>query len=104
MVLRSYSLNPEKHIPKSESRAGMTSSKLQTLLLTLVLVVAASLSLYGQSTYGTVDGSVVDRAGAAVTGAQVTLTNTGTQEKHTQPTGNEGAYQFVNVIPGEYRI
>jgi Carboxypeptidase regulatory-like domain/TonB dependent receptor-like, beta-barrel len=82
----------------------MTSSRLQTLLLTLVLVIATSLSLYGQSTYGTVDGTVVDPSGAAVAGAQVTLTNTGTQEKHTQPTGGEGAYQFVNVIPGEYRI
>jgi hypothetical protein len=82
----------------------MTSSRLQTLLCTLVLVLATSLSLYGQSTYGTVDGSVVDSSGAAVAGAQVTLTNTGTQEKHTQSTGGEGAYQFVNVIPGEYRI
>src|SRR5712692_10310765 len=82
----------------------MTSSKLQTLLFAVVLVLATSLSLYGQSTYGTVDGTVVDSSGAVVPGAEVTLTNTGTQEKHTQPTGNEGEYKFVNVIPGEYRL
>jgi hypothetical protein len=82
----------------------MTSSKLQTLLVTVVLFLATSLSLFGQSTYGTVDGSVVDPSGASVAAAQVTLTNTGTQEKHTQSTGGEGAYQFVNVIPGEYRL
>src|SRR5713101_5760255 len=82
----------------------MTSSKLQTLLFSVVLVLATSLSLYGQSTYGTVDGTVVDSSGAVVPGAEVTLTNTGTQEKHTQPTGNEGEYKFVNVIPGEYRL
>jgi hypothetical protein len=82
----------------------MTSSKLQTLLCTLVLVLATSVSLYGQSTYGQVDGTVADSSGAAVAGAQVTLTNTGTQEKHTQAAGGEGAYQFVNVIPGEYRV
>src|SRR5216684_1806616 len=82
----------------------MTSSKLQTLLFAVVLVLATSLSLYGQRTYGTVDGTVVDSSGAVVAGAQVTLTNTGTQEKHTQPTGNEGEYKFVNVIPGEYRL
>jgi hypothetical protein len=82
----------------------MTSSKLQTLLFSVVLVLATSLSLYGQSTYGTVDGSVVDSTGAVVTGAQVTLTNTGTQEKHTQATGGQGDYQFVNVIPGTYRL
>ncbi len=82
----------------------MTSSKLQTLLLSVVVVLATSLSLYGQSTYGTVDGTVTDPSGAVVAGAQVTLTNTGTQEKHTQTAGNEGGYKFVNVIPGEYRL
>jgi hypothetical protein len=82
----------------------MTSSKLQTLLFSVVLVLAASVSLYGQSTFGTVDGTVADPSGAAVAGANVTLTNTGTQEKHTQATGDTGLYQFVNVIPGNYRI
>jgi hypothetical protein len=82
----------------------MTSSKLQTLLLSVVLILTSSLCLYGQSTYGTVDGSVTDPSGAALPGAKVTLTNTGTQEKHTQTTGGEGSYQFVNVIPGDYRL
>src|SRR6202050_1882599 len=82
----------------------MTSSKLQTLLFSVVLVLATSLSLYGQSTFGTVDGTVVDPSGAAVAGADVTLTNTGTEEKHSQPTTGEGLYQFVNVIPGQYRL
>jgi hypothetical protein len=82
----------------------MTSSRLQTLLFTVVLVLATSLSLSAQSTYGTVDGTVLDPSGATVAGAEVTLTNTGTGEKHSQPTGNEGAYQFVNVIPGPYRL
>jgi carboxypeptidase family protein/TonB-dependent receptor-like protein len=82
----------------------MTSSKLQTLLLSVVLILTSSLSLHGQSTYGTVDGSVTDPSGAALPDAKVTLTNTGTQEKHTQVTGGQGSYQFVNVIPGEYRL
>src|ERR1022692_1817095 len=82
----------------------MTSSKLQTLLFSVVLILTTSLSLRGQSTYGTVDGTVMDPSGAQVAGAQVTLTNTGTQEKHAQTTGGEGSYQFVNVIPGQYRL
>ncbi len=82
----------------------MTSSKLQTLLLCVVLVLPASLSLYGQSTYGTVDGTVTDSSGAVVADAKVTLTNTGTQEKRTQDTGGAGLYSFVNVEPGQYRL
>src|SRR5260370_2266160 len=58
----------------------------------------------GQSTYGSVSGAVTDPSGAAISGAQVTLTNTGTSEKHTQTTSDQGTYSFVNVIPGEYRI
>ena len=72
--------------------------------LVVILVVAISLSLHAQSTYGTVDGTVADASGAAVSGAQVTLTNSGTQEKRSQTTGAQGLYQFVNVVPGEYRL
>jgi Carboxypeptidase regulatory-like domain/TonB dependent receptor len=82
----------------------MTSSKLQTLLFIVVLVLTASFSLQAQSTYGTVDGTVADPSGAAVVDANVTLTNTGTQEKHSQMTSSSGSYQFVNVIPGQYRL
>jgi len=82
----------------------MTSSKLQTLPLTVILVLTISLSLHGQSTYGTVDGTVTDSTGAVVAGAQVTLTNVGTQEKHTETTGDAGLYTFVNVEPGQYRL
>ncbi len=79
-------------------------ASLWTLILSAVLVLTTSLSLHGQSTFGTVDGSVVDSSGAAVAGAQVTLTNTGTQEKRVQPTGDQGLYSFVNVMPGNYRL
>jgi len=82
----------------------MPSSRLQTLLFSLVLLLITSLSLQAQSTYGTVDGTVTDPSGAVVADAQVTLTNVGTQEKHTQATGSEGLYKFVNVVPGQYRL
>jgi len=82
----------------------MLSSKLQTLLLSIVLVLTSALSLYGQSTFGTVDGTVTDPSGATIADAQVTLTNVGTQEKRTQPTSGTGLYQFVNVAPGQYRL
>ncbi|HUK24415.1 MAG TPA: TonB-dependent receptor [Terriglobales bacterium] len=68
--------------------------------------LASSLSslLYAQSTYGSVTGSVVDSSGAAITGADVTLTNLGTMEKRTQPSGADGLFTFVNVFPGQYRV
>jgi hypothetical protein len=82
----------------------MPSPKLQTLLFSLFLVLTLSLSLYGQSTYGTVDGTVTDPSGATIADAKVTLTNVGTQEVKTQQSSSSGAYQFVNVVPGNYKL
>jgi Carboxypeptidase regulatory-like domain len=83
----------------------MPSSKVWALVLWAGWLISLSVTIApAQSTYGTVDGAVRDASGAAVPGAQVTLTNTGTQETRTQTSGNEGLYQFVNVIPGQYRI
>jgi len=73
-------------------------------VLTLVLLLTASLSLYGQSTYGSVSGSVYDPSGAAISDAQVTLTNISTGDKRVQPTNADGLYTFPNVIPAQYRI
>jgi hypothetical protein len=83
----------------------MLSRRFWTLVLSLItLVLFAGASLQAQSTYGTVSGTATDSSGAALPGAQVTLTNIGTQETRTQTTGSEGLYQFVNVIPGQYRL
>lgn len=68
----------------------------------LVACLGFALPLRSQSTYGTVDGTVTDASGAAVPGAVVTLTNSGTQEKRSQTTSAQGLYQFVNVVPGQY--
>jgi len=75
-----------------------------SLLVTLGLIVSASVSLYSQSTYGSVAGAVADTSGAAITDATVTLTNLGTAEKRTQQSGADGLFTFVNLFPGQYRI
>ncbi len=68
------------------------------------MIVSASVSLYSQSTYGSIAGSVTDTSGASITDATVTLTNLGTQEKRTQSSGADGLYTFVNLFPGQYRV
>ena len=58
----------------------------------------------GQTFYGSIVGTVTDSSNAIVAGAAVTLINTGTSERHTIDTSAEGAYRFVNLIPGNYRL
>jgi hypothetical protein len=82
----------------------MISRKILSLILSLGVLFSACSFVQGQSTYGSITGSVSDPSGAAITDARVTLTNLGTAEKRTQPTGTDGLYSFVNLIPGNYRI
>ncbi len=57
--------------------------------------------LSAQTTYGSIAGLVADSSGAAISGAEVTLTNAGTAEKRVQQTGSDGLYSFVNLLPGQ---
>jgi hypothetical protein len=76
---------------------------LQTALcLSLAAVFAPRLS--AQTAYGSIAGTVADSSGAAISDAQVTLTNTNTAEKREQQSGTDGLYSFVNLLPGRYRV
>jgi hypothetical protein len=57
-----------------------------------------------QTFLGSVVGTITDTTGASVPGAKVTLTNTGTNEEHGTSTASSGDYQFLNLIPGAYRM
>ena len=82
----------------------MISRGCRVLLLISLLVLASSLLVQGQSTYGSVSGIVNDPSGLAVSGAEVTLTNVGTAEKRTQTSGDDGHFTFVNLFQGQYRV
>src|SRR6202048_822660 len=82
----------------------MISRRAFSLLLSLLVAFSTCIFVQGQSTYGSITGFVTDPSGAAIGDARVTLTNLGTAEKRLQPTGSDGLYSFVNLIPGNYRI
>ena len=82
----------------------MPSRILWSLVVSIGILVSTSTSLYGQSTYGSIAGTVTDTSGASITDANVNLTNLGTSEKRTQSSGSDGLFTFVNLFPGQYRI
>jgi hypothetical protein len=71
------------------------------LVLTLLLGVAP---LRAQVDTGTILGTVTDASGAAVRGANVTLTNEGTNATLTTTTGSNGEYKFTPVKIGSYKV
>ena len=74
-----------------------------TFLLPLILAII-SLPSSAQSSYGSIVGTVTDPSGAAVGGATVELTNAGTSERRTATSESSGNFNFVNLIPGDYRV
>jgi Carboxypeptidase regulatory-like domain/TonB-dependent Receptor Plug Domain len=78
--------------------------KLISLVLSLVFCLTAS--TFGQSTSGSIEGTVKDANGASVPGITVTATSTGntTGYKSTDVSNGEGSFRFANVPPGTYTI
>src|SRR5579883_56581 len=63
-----------------------------------------AISCFSQTFFGSLVGTVSDPTGAAVPNASVAVINTGTYERRTAQTDTQGSYQFVNLVPGVYRI
>ncbi|HEY1950124.1 MAG TPA: carboxypeptidase regulatory-like domain-containing protein [Bryobacteraceae bacterium] len=79
-------------------------SALRALFLFSALALIWSASLFCQAFYGSLIGTVVDPSGAPLRGAAVTLTNNSTGERHQAQSGDGGDYQFLNLVPGNYRV
>jgi hypothetical protein len=77
---------------------------MQVQVKTCVLSVFLSAVSFGQTFYGSIIGTASDPSGSSVPTANVTLTNIGTSERRTAPTDSAGNYQFVNLVPGQYKI
>ena len=73
------------------------------ITLCLVFLLACA-SLFGQTFYGSLVGTVSDASSSAMPQANVTLINLGTGERRTAQTDTSGNYQFVNIVPGQYRV
>jgi hypothetical protein len=72
--------------------------------LPIVLVAMIAVPVMGQTFYGSIVGTVSDASGAPMPGATLTLTNTGTGEGRTADANGDGAYRFVNLVPGTYIV
>jgi hypothetical protein len=76
----------------------------RTLFAIAVCFSLSSLLTLGQTTTGSIVGTVTDPSGAAVAGVMVTLTNNATGEGHSATTDASGDYQFVLLSPGTHKI
>jgi hypothetical protein len=72
-----------------------------TLLLAALL---SSLAFAQTATTGAIVGTVTDKNGAVLSGAEIELTNTTTNQTTKTTTNNDGQYVFPSVLPGDYNF
>jgi hypothetical protein len=91
-----------RSIRRTGLREIRTAEKL-FLLLTIIFVIGTCYGA-GQTSGGTITGTVVDPAGAVVNGAQVEVVNTATNASENLTTEGAGLFNVPNVNPGTYLV
>ena len=73
-------------------------------LAVLALALCTAFSARAQVTTAAVRGTVTDEQGAAIAGAEVTITNVDTSFNRTALTSSDGEYNFPDLPLGHYKI
>ncbi len=79
-------------------------SRILTRMLPLLFLAIATTLAFAQADQATLTGVVADKTGAVLPGAEVTLTNTGTNLTLKTQTDSSGAYIFSPVKIGDYKV
>jgi hypothetical protein len=74
------------------------------LSFAVCLLAALCLPLAAQTSFGRISGTITDPTGAAVSGAQITITNVDTQATRDVTTDNNGFYVATNLAIGTYAV
>src|SRR5215470_7419926 len=84
---------------------NIVNSKPVFLVVVLVFVLTFSvMRVVGQTTTGTISGTVVDPGGALVPGAMVSVTNEATGDSRSTLTSESGNFSFPSLLPATYTI
>ncbi|GAC1672385.1 MAG: hypothetical protein PVS2B2_04650 [Candidatus Acidiferrum sp.] len=76
---------------------------LRLLLAAFLIVLCIPQRASAQDT-GYIGGTVTDKSGAAVSGANVTISDTGGNQTHSTVTNNDGAYVIAGLPGGTYNL
>lgn len=73
-------------------------------LFLFLALIALAIPVRGQSTYGTISGTVEDATKALIPGVMVTAANVNTGVVSMGITNETGAYNIPALLPGQYKV
>src|SRR5215472_7312137 len=82
----------------------VTHSVITRLIILFSLGYFSCITAHAQAVSGNIFGTVLDPSGAVITGADVTLLNTGTSVTRTTTTNASGNYSATDLAPGTYQV
>ncbi|MEX2263392.1 MAG: carboxypeptidase-like regulatory domain-containing protein [Bryobacteraceae bacterium] len=68
------------------------------------LALSASMPLWGQTSLGTITGTIQDQQGGGVPHVKVVVTNTATQLTYTRNSADDGTYVIPQLAIGAYEL
>jgi len=80
------------------------NSRLSALVLIFAAIFCVTYPAFAQQTLGGITGTVVDPAGSAIPGVEVTATSDQTKLVRTTKSSGTGSYELVNLPIGTYTI
>jgi outer membrane receptor protein involved in Fe transport len=98
---RNKALLPEHRI---DFKGENMRARILRVSVLLGLAVLAAVSVSAQTFRGTILGTVTDPSGAVVSGAQVTVKNTGTGLERSTTTSGDGSYTLSELPIGAYNV
>ena len=78
--------------------------RVSALVTVVLLALCMSFTISAQSDAATITGVVTDAQGAGVPGASITLASSDKGFTKTVQSNSDGAYSFINILPGAYSI
>ena len=85
-------------------RTAKFPSPERSIILAIVLICLSTLTVFGQATTGSLNGTATDASGAVVAGATVTIVNNATGAERSAVSNSGGTFDFQALQPGTYTI
>ena len=84
--------------------ANLTHRSSLLWVTVLGVIVSFTVPALSQSTSGRIVGRTADPTGAVLAGVKITLVNEATGANRSTQSNTNGDYNFVEVVPGSYRV